>query len=86
MWETISVSRFTLLGGVREGAMYYYTIIFWKKDYKIINGAPVLEGRRMIYAKAYEDTRNGVKEMKEDIREWVDEDPVRNGTSGYREE
>ena len=64
----------------------YYTVIFWKKDYKIISGAPVLGNRRTIYAKVYQDTRNGVKEMIKDIKEWEDEDPVCNGTSSYREE
>lgn len=64
----------------------YYTVIFWKKDYKVINGAPVLGDKRTICAKSYEDTRNGVKEMMKDIKEWKDEDPVCNGTSSYREE
>lgn len=64
----------------------YYTVIFWKKDYQIINGTPVLGNKRIIYAKVYEDTRNGAKEMGEDIRGWEDEDPVRNGVSSYREE
>lgn len=63
-----------------------YTVIFWKKDYEIISGAPVLGNRRTIYAKVYQDTRNGVKEMIKDIKEWEDEDPVCNGTSSYREE
>ena len=63
-----------------------YTVIFWKRDYKIINGAPVLGDKKMIYAKVYQDTRNEMKEMMEDIKEWEDEDPVCNGTSSYREE
>lgn len=63
-----------------------YTVIFWKRDYKIINGAPVLGDKKTICAKVYQDTRNGTKEMMKDIKEWEDEDPVCNGTSSYREE
>lgn len=63
-----------------------YTVIFWKRDYKIINGAPVLGNKKTICAKVYQDTRNGMKEMMKDIKEWEDEDPVCNGTSSYREE
>lgn len=63
-----------------------YTVIFWKRDYKIISGAPVLGDKKSIYVKVYQDTRNGTKEMMEDIKEWEDEDPVCNGTSSYREE
>lgn len=59
----------------------YYTVNFWKKDYKVINGAPVLGDKRTICAKSYEDTRNGAKEMMKDIEEWEDEDPICNGTS-----
>ena len=63
-----------------------YTVIFWKRDYKIINKEPVLGYKKSICAKEYSDTRNGMKEMMKDIKEWEDEDPVRNGTSSYREE
>ena len=63
-----------------------YTVIFWKRDYKIISGAPVLGDKKTICAKVYQDTRNGMKEMMKDIKEWEDEDPVCNGTSSYREE
>ena len=63
-----------------------YTVIFWKRDYKIINGAPVLGDKKTICAKVYQDTRNGMKEMMKDSKEWEDEDPVCNGTSSYREE
>ena len=63
-----------------------YTVIFWKRDYKIINGAPVLGDKKTICAKVYQDTRNEMKEMMEDIKEWEDEDPARNGTTKYREE
>ena len=63
-----------------------YTVIFWKRDYKIINKEPVLGDKKSIYAKEYSDTRNEMKEMMEDIREWEDEDPVCNETSSYREE
>ena len=63
-----------------------YTVIFWKRDYKVISGAPVLGYKKSICAKEYSDTRNGVKEMMKDIKEWEDEDPVCNGTSSYREE
>lgn len=63
-----------------------YTVIFWQRDYKIINGAPVLGDKKLVYAKMYQDTRNEMKEMMKDIREWEDEDPVCNGTSIYREE
>ena len=63
-----------------------YTVIFWKRDYKIINGAPVLGDKKTKCAKVYQDTRNGMKEMMKDIKEWEDEDPVCNGTSSYREE
>ena len=63
-----------------------YTVIFWKRDYKIINKEPVLGDKKSIYAKEYSDTRNGMKEMMKDIKEWEDEDPVCNGTTKYREE
>ena len=63
-----------------------YTVIFWKRDYKIINGAPVLGDKKMICAKVYQDTRNEIKEMMEYIKEGEDEDPVCNETSSYREE
>lgn len=63
-----------------------YTVIFWKRDYKIISGAPVFGDKKSIYVKVYQDTRNGMKEMMKDIKEWEDEDPVCNGTSSYREE
>ena len=63
-----------------------YTVIFWKRDYKIISGAPVLGDKKMICAKVYQDTRNGTKEMMKDIKEWEDEDPVCNGTTSYGEE
>ena len=63
-----------------------YTVIFWKRDYKIINGAPVLGDKKTICAKVYQDTRNETKERMRDIKEWEDEDPVCNGTSSYREE
>lgn len=63
-----------------------YTVIFWKRDYNIINGAPVLGDKKLVYAKMYQDTRNEMKEMMKDIREWEYEDPVCNGTSIYREE
>lgn len=63
-----------------------YTVIFWERDYKIISGAPVLGDKKSIYVKVYQDTRNGVKEMMKDIKEWEDEDPVCNGTSSYRGE
>ena len=63
-----------------------YTVVFWKRDYKIINGAPVLGDKKTICAKVYQDTRNGMKETTKDIEEWEDEDPVCNGTSSYREE
>lgn len=64
----------------------YYTVVFWQKDYKIIDGTPVLGDKKMIFAKVYEGTRNGTEEMMEDIKEWEDEDPVCNGTSSYGEE
>lgn len=79
------ITRFIPLGGVKEGAMNY-TVIFWKRDYNIINGAPVLGDKKMICAKVYQDTRNEMEEMMEDIKEWEDEDPVCNSTSSYREE
>ncbi len=63
-----------------------YTVIFWKRDYNIINGAPVLGDKKWVCAKVYQGTRNGTKEMMKDIKEWEDEDPVCNGTSSYREE
>lgn len=63
-----------------------YTVIFWKRDYKAISGAPVLGDKRTVCAKVYQGTRNGTKEMMEDIKEWEDEDPVCNGTTSYREE
>lgn len=63
-----------------------YTVVFWKRDYKIINGEPMFGGKKSICAKEYRDTRNGMKEMMKDIKEWEDEDPVCNGTSSYREE
>ena len=44
-----------------------YTVIFWKRDYKIISGAPVLGDKKSVYAKVYQDTRNGTKEMMKDI-------------------
>ena len=64
----------------------HYLVIFWKRDYKIINKEPVLGYKKSICAKEYSDTRNGMKEMMKDIKEWEDEDPARNGTSSYREE
>lgn len=63
-----------------------YTVIFWKRDYKIISGAPVLGDKKSVYAKVYQDTRNEMKEMMKDIKEWEDEDPVCNGTTSYGEE
>ena len=64
----------------------HYTVIFWKRDYKIIDGAPVLGEKKPVYGKAYQDTRNEMKEMMKDIKDWEDEDPARNGTTKYREE
>lgn len=43
-------------------------------------------GKKSICAKEYRDTRNGMKEMMKDIKEWEDEDPARNGTTKYKEE
>lgn len=63
-----------------------YTVIFWKRDYKVISGAPVLGDKKSVYVKVYQGTCNGVKEMTEDIKEWEDEDCVCNGTFVYREE
>ena len=63
-----------------------YTVIFWKRDYNIINGAPVLGDKKLVCAKVYQDTRNEMEEMMKDIKEWEDEDPVCNWTSSYREE
>ena len=64
----------------------HYLVIFWKWDYKIINKEPVFGDKKSICAKEYRDTRNEMKEMMKDIKEWEDEDPVCNGTSSYREE
>lgn len=64
----------------------HYLVIFWKRDYKIINKEPVFGDKKSICAKEYSDTRNGAKEMMKDIKEWEDEDPARNGTTKYREE
>lgn len=63
-----------------------YTVIFWKKDYEIINGVPVLGEKKAMFSKEYRDTRNGVKEMMKDIKEWEDADRARNGTTSYWEE
>ena len=63
-----------------------YIVIFWKRDCEIINGVPVLGEKKAIFSKEYRDTRNEIKEMMEDIKEWEDEDLVCNGTSSYREE
>lgn len=63
-----------------------YTVVFWKRDYKVINGVPVLGDKKSVYVKAYRDTRNEMREMMEDIKEWEDEDPARNGISSYRGE
>ena len=64
----------------------YRTVVFWQKDYKIIDGTPVLGDKKTVFVKVYEDTRNGTEEMMEDIMEWEDEDPVCNCTSSYGEE
>lgn len=52
----------------------------------LVNGKLVLGKKMTVRAKIYQDTPNETGEMKKDIEDWENEDPVCNGTVVFREE
>lgn len=63
-----------------------YIVYFWMKKQILVNGKLVLGKKMTVRAKIYQDTPNETGEMKKDIEDWENEDPVCNGTAVFREE
>lgn len=63
-----------------------YIVYFWAKRRTLVNGKFVLGKKATVGAKTYQDTPNEMEEMKRDIENWKDEDPVCNGVAVFRKE
>lgn len=63
-----------------------YTVLFLERERVMLDTGPVFRGKRVVFAKSYEDTPKQREEMRQDIREWEDEDPAAHETRVAREE
>lgn len=63
-----------------------YTVLFWEREKLAISTGMVLLDKKVIFVKVYENTLKQKKEMRLDMEEWEDADPVCRGTTVMRDE